>query len=104
MLLLDLAVPRDIEPAVRELKDAFLYTIDDLERAVEDNRRSRREAADAAAAIVELQVARFVEAQQASGPVEPAKRLRAPGRSARDHITAKPRQQPPAGHDAHKSP
>ncbi|MDQ2702594.1 MAG: glutamyl-tRNA reductase [Pseudomonadota bacterium] len=99
MLLLDLAVPRDIEPAVRELKDAFLYTIDDLERAVEDNRRSRREAADAAEAIVDLQVARFVEAQLAGGRVEPVKRLRAHGESARDEILARARQQLAAGHD-----
>src|SRR5690606_34476699 len=34
MLLLDLAVPRDIEPGVAGLQDAFLYTIDDLEKAV----------------------------------------------------------------------
>src|SRR3546814_889834 len=83
-------------------KDAFLYTINDLERAVEDNRRSRREAADAAEAIVELQVARFVEAQQASGRVEPVKRLRAHGESARDDILAKARQQLAAGHDANE--
>ena len=61
MLLLDLAVPRDIDADVAELEDVFLYTVDDLERAIEDNRRSRREAADAAEAIVELQVARYIE-------------------------------------------
>ena len=99
MLLLDLAVPRDVEPAVAELKDAFLYTIDDLERAVEDNRRSRREAAEAAEAIVDLQVARFVEAQQASGRVAPVKRLRAHGETARDEVLAKAQQQLAAGHD-----
>jgi hypothetical protein len=59
MLLLDLAVPRDIASDVAELKDIFLYTVDDLERAIEDNRRSRREAANEAEAIVELQVARL---------------------------------------------
>src|SRR5690606_8358021 len=99
MLLLDLAVPRDVEPVVADLKDAFLYTIDDLERAVEDNRRSRREAAEAAEAIVDLQVARFVEARQASGRVAPVKRLRAHGESARDEVLAKAQQQLAAGHD-----
>jgi len=99
MLLLDLAVPRDVEPAVAELKDAFLYTIDDLERAVEDNRRSRREAAEAAEAIVDLQVARYVETQQASGRVAPVKRLRAHGESARDEVLAKAQQQLAAGHE-----
>ena len=66
MLLFDLAVPRDIESGVAELDDAYLYTVDDLERAVEDNRRSRREAADAAEAIIELQVARYIENLHAS--------------------------------------
>ncbi len=99
MLLLDLAVPRDIEPAVASLKDAFLYTIDDLERAVEENRRGRREAADAAEAIVDLQVARYVELHAAGTRVEPVKRLRAQGESARDEILAKARHQLAAGHE-----
>src|SRR5690606_35876478 len=59
MLLLDLAVPRDIDPAVGKLRDAYLYSVDDLERAVEDNRRNRREAAEAAEAIIDLQVDRY---------------------------------------------
>jgi glutamyl-tRNA reductase len=98
MLLLDLAVPRDIEPAVAKLRDAFLYTIDDLERAVEENRRGRREAADAAEAIVDLQVARYVELQAAGIRVEPVKRLRAQGEQARDEILDKARHQLAAGH------
>ena len=99
MLLLDLAVPRDIEPAVARLKDAFLYTIDDLERAVEENRRGRREAADAAETIVDLQVARYIELQAAGTRVEPVKRLRAHGESARDEILDKARHQLAAGHE-----
>ena len=77
MLLFDLAVPRDIEASVADLRDAYLYTVDDLERAVEDNRRGRREAAEAAEAIIDLQVARYVETVQASGRQEPIKLLRA---------------------------
>jgi glutamyl-tRNA reductase len=99
MLLLDLAVPRDIEAEVGTLRDAFLYTVDDLERAVEDNRRSRREAADAAEAIVEIQVARHVEAHAASTRIEPLKRLRAHGDSARTEVLAKAKQQLAAGQD-----
>jgi glutamyl-tRNA reductase len=99
MLLLDLAVPRDIEPSVATLQDVFLYTIDDLERAIEDNRRSRREAADAAEAIVGLQVSRYMETLAASTRVEPLKRLRAHGDSARAEVLAKARQQLAAGND-----
>ena len=100
MLLFDLAVPRDIESGVAKLDDAYLYTVDDLERAVEDNRRGRREAADAAEAIIELQVARYLENLHASTRHEPLKRLRAHGESAREEILAKARQQLANGRDA----
>jgi glutamyl-tRNA reductase len=99
MLLLDLAVPRDIAADVGTLKDVFLYTIDDLERVVEDNRRSRREAAEAAEAIVELQVSRFVETLAATGRTAPLKRLRAHGELARADVLAKARQQLASGRD-----
>ncbi len=93
MLLFDLAVPRDIEAAVGELQDAFLYTVDDLERAVEDNRRSRREAAAEAEAIIELQVARFVETLQANAHQAPLRQLRAYGEATRAEMLDKARQQ-----------
>ncbi|HVJ36358.1 MAG TPA: glutamyl-tRNA reductase [Stenotrophomonas sp.] len=93
VLLFDLAVPRDIEATVSELDDAYLYTVDDLERAVEDNRRSRREAASAAEAIIELQVARYLESQQATAHHAPLKRLRAFGDSTRDELLGRARAQ-----------
>ena len=99
MLLLDLAVPRDIAADVAELKDVFLYTVDDLERAIEDNRRSRREAAAEAEAIVEVQVARFMETLAASSRTEPLKRLRSHGEAAKADALAKARQQLAAGTD-----
>jgi glutamyl-tRNA reductase len=102
MLLLDLAVPRDIEAAAAELKDVFLYTVDDLERAIEDNRRSRREAAREAEAIIELQTARFVETTLAATRQQPLRQLRAHGERARDTALAKARQQLAGGRDPHE--
>ncbi len=99
MLLLDLAVPRDIAQDVAELEDAFLYTVDDLERVIEENRRTRREAADDAEAIVDLQVARFVETLAASAHHGTLRRLRAHGESARDESLAKAQEWLAAGHD-----
>lgn len=93
MLLFDLAVPRDIEPEVAQLSDAYLYTVDDLERAVEDNRQSRREAAEAAEAIIELQVARYLETLHANARQAPLKRLRAHGEATRAEMLEKARQQ-----------
>src|SRR6185312_865536 len=45
MFLVDIAVPRDIDPSVATIEDAFLYTIDDLREVIDENLRSRREAA-----------------------------------------------------------
>ena len=99
MLLIDLAVPRDIASDVAQLRDVFLYTVDDLERAIEDNRRSRREAATEAEAIIELQVSRFVETLAASKRTASLKRLRAHGEAARAEVLAKAKQQLGAGQD-----
>ena len=93
MLLFDLAVPRDVEPEVARLADAYLYTVDDLERAVEDNRRSRREAADAAEAIIDLQVQRYIETLHASAHQAPLKRLRAYGEATREEMLERARAQ-----------
>ncbi|MEO5629536.1 MAG: glutamyl-tRNA reductase [Thermomonas sp.] len=97
MMLLDLAVPRDIASDVAGMRDVFLYTVDDLERAVEDNRRGRRAAAEQAEAIIELQAARFIEQLQASGRQQPLLRLRAHGDNARTEALAKAHAQLAAG-------
>jgi glutamyl-tRNA reductase len=54
MLVIDLAVPRDVEAEVAELDDVFVYTVDDMAQVVEDSMRSRREAAREADAIIDL--------------------------------------------------
>ncbi|HOV95344.1 MAG TPA: glutamyl-tRNA reductase [Thermomonas sp.] len=92
MLLLDLAVPRDIASDVSGLRDVFLYTVDDLERAIEDNRRSRREAAQQAEAIIEIQTARFIEQWQAGSRQQSLLQLRAHGEAARAEALAKAKQ------------
>jgi glutamyl-tRNA reductase len=52
-LLIDLAVPRDIEPQVASLSDVYLYTVDDLRDVVEENVRLRSDEANKADKIVE---------------------------------------------------
>src|SRR3546814_4266592 len=53
ILLLDGCVPGDVEPAVDRLDGAFLYTLDDLERAALDGRAQRAAAAETAWNIVD---------------------------------------------------
>ena len=93
MFLLDLAVPRDIEATAAELEDVYLYTVDDLEQVIEDNRRSRREAAEQAEAIIELQVEHFLAWWRASGQQDTLRRLRQRGEAERDRVLARAREQ-----------
>src|SRR5690606_19801221 len=97
MQLLDLAVPRDIEPGVGDLRDAYRSTVDDLERAAAANRRNRREAAEAAEAIIDLQVAQYARMAAAGARSGPIKRLRAHGESVRNEVLERARMQLAAG-------
>jgi glutamyl-tRNA reductase len=60
MLMLDLAVPRDIEAEVAGLDDVFLYTIDELGRIADEGLRERQAAVVQAESIIDTQVADFM--------------------------------------------
>jgi glutamyl-tRNA reductase len=60
MFLIDIAVPRNIEPAVNELDNVFLYDIDDLQRVVETNVGERKKRAEQAEKIVAEEVGRML--------------------------------------------
>lgn len=70
MFMVDIAVPRDVEPQVSNLQDVYLYNIDDLEAVIEQNRRSRAAAAEQAEAIINLKVDEFVAWQHSLDGVE----------------------------------
>jgi glutamyl-tRNA reductase len=60
MFMVDLAVPRDIEPEVAELSDVYLYTVDDLSALVQTAGEKRQAAVEQAEAIIESGVQSFV--------------------------------------------
>ncbi|NCZ75805.1 MAG: glutamyl-tRNA reductase, partial [Betaproteobacteria bacterium] len=60
LFMVDLAVPRDIEPEVSRLPDVFLYTVDDLGDVVRQGMANRRQAASQAEAIIEARVEHFM--------------------------------------------
>lgn len=60
ILMVDIAVPRDIEPEVGELDDIYLYTVDDLHEIIQEGLRSRQEAALQAEEIIDTQVVHFM--------------------------------------------
>ncbi len=59
VLMVDIAVPRDIDPRLGELSNVFLYNIDDLDRLVEENLQRRRREIPPAEAIVRHEVEQF---------------------------------------------
>ena len=64
MLIVDLAVPRDVEAEVSQLKDAYLYSIDDLQHIIADNLQDRRLAAQEAEQIIEAHSHEFLRQQR----------------------------------------
>ena len=58
--MVDIAVPRDIEPEVGELADVYLYTVDDLQEIIQEGLKSRQEAAKKAEEIIDVQTLRFM--------------------------------------------
>ncbi len=92
MFMVDLAVPRDIEPEVGELDDVYLYTVDDIEQVVQEGLRSRREAAAEAEEIVEAQTERFMAWLRSLGAVGTIRALREAGERAQAEALARARR------------
>lgn len=76
MLLIDLAVPRDIEEQVSELDDVYLYTVDDLQNIVSENRAQRETQADVARDMIGLQAQGFNEWLRSLNSVDLLRRYR----------------------------
>ena len=79
LLVLDLAVPRDFEPAIGDESSVYLYQIDDLRAACDRNRREREKQWPKAKKILDEEADRFFESlqQRATGPVIAQLRRRA---------------------------
>ena len=76
MMILDLAIPRDFDPAINDCLGVYLYSIDDLEKVCRRNRQERDKELPAAIAIIEQETGRFMADlhHRATAPI--IKRLR----------------------------
>jgi glutamyl-tRNA reductase len=61
LLIIDIAVPRNFEPAINELEDVYLYSIDDLSNVVEQNRKAREKDITEGMRIVDKSVSDFMD-------------------------------------------
>lgn len=99
MLMVDLAVPRDIEPAVAELEDIYLYAVDDLKDIIQENLRSRQAAAEQAEEIIDNQVEHFMAWVRAQDGVASIHALRQRAEAVRDEAVARALRQIDRGKD-----
>jgi glutamyl-tRNA reductase len=65
VFFIDIAVPRDVDPAMEKLEGIFVYDIDDLQNVASQNRAGRTEEAQRAENIIEREVERFQDSRQA---------------------------------------
>lgn len=76
MFIVDIAVPRDVEPEVGSLSDVYLYTLEDLSEIIEDNVRQRQAAAASAETLVEDAASSYLRERRAHQSRELLKRFR----------------------------
>jgi glutamyl-tRNA reductase len=84
LLLVDLAVPRDLDPAIADLDGCYLYDIDDLEEIVAETLSGRRREAEQAEAIVAAEAEKFHEWHAALDVVPAIASLRARAEEIRE--------------------
>ncbi len=89
VFMLDLAVPRDIEPEVAQLQDVYLYTVDDLQNTIDQNMNSRRQAAEQAEEIIDTQVNHFLAWLRSQGAQATIKDYRFQTEQLRDEVLQK---------------
>ena len=98
MYMLDLAVPRDIDPRVGELEDVYLYTIDDLRHVVDENVKARQEEAAVARRLIDEDVAEYMAGLKVLDAVPAIRELRGQAEAARDQLLEEARRLLASGH------
>ncbi|MGH8562406.1 MAG: glutamyl-tRNA reductase, partial [Nevskiales bacterium] len=99
MFLVDIAVPRDIEPEAGELEDIYLYTVDDLQDVIQENLRNRKQAAQQAEEIIDTQVTHFMDWLGSLDAVSTIRALRDQAYSLQDEVLLEAQQKLKAGAD-----
>ena len=99
MFLVDIAVPRDIEPATADLNNVFLYTIDDLQQVVDQNLKERGKAAQAAVEEVDIAVDEFMRWLNSARASVYLKQIHRHARENSEELTARALRQIEEGND-----
>ncbi|MCP2004272.1 UNVERIFIED_ORG: glutamyl-tRNA reductase [Buttiauxella agrestis ATCC 33320] len=89
LLLVDIAVPRDVEPEVGKLANAYLYSVDDLQAIIQSNLAQRKAAAVEAETIVAQESGEFMAWLRAQSATETIREYRSQAEQVRDDLAAK---------------
>jgi glutamyl-tRNA reductase len=84
--IVDIAVPRDIDPAAGELDDVYLYTVDDLQGVIAENIRNREQAAKQAEEIIDTQVVHFMDWMHSLDTVSTIRAIREQARQQQEEV------------------
>ncbi|MDW1631884.1 glutamyl-tRNA reductase, partial [Vibrio sp. Y176] len=102
ILLVDIAVPRDVEAQVGELSDAYLYSVDDLQSIIDSNIEQRKVEAIQAEAIVSEESASFMTWLRSLQAVDSIRDYRKSANEIREELLSKSLQSLAAGADPEK--
>ena len=97
VLMIDLAVPRDLDPGIAQLEDVYLYTLDDLRAVIAGNMKVRENAAKQAEALVEDHAQHFEKWLESRDAGSTIRRLRERARKDRDDVLLKASRKLAAG-------
>jgi glutamyl-tRNA reductase len=103
MFMVDIAVPRDIEAEVGNLNDIYLYTVDDLQEVIEENLRSRQEAAEQAQEIIDFHTEEFMGWLRSLDAVGMIQDYRRQAESMRDDVLERALKQLASGKSAEET-
>jgi glutamyl-tRNA reductase len=95
----DIAVPRDLDPAISELPDVYLYTVDDLDRVILEGQSNREAAAVDANRILEDETLRYLSIERSKEVAPLITALRDHGDEVREQVLAKARRRLAGGAD-----
>jgi glutamyl-tRNA reductase len=89
VFMVDIAVPRDIESQIGELEDVYLYTVDDLNEVIQENLRSREQAAKQAEEMIDSHVSHFIDWLKSRSTVDTISAIRGNAENVRDEVLEK---------------
>jgi len=92
MFVLDLAVPRDIDPAAGALEDIYLYSVDDLQSVIDDNRRSRETAATRANGMLDTRIEEYIDWLDSRQATQTIRALRGQAHAKREQVLERARR------------